>query len=345
MPIAKENDMDKLLTIAIPTYNRAAKLKRLLAVLQDEIVTSCLQEQIDVLISDNASIDDTSSIAYEFTDSNFSLEYYRQPENLGFDGNLRFLYTQSRTKFVWFLADDDIPLPGSLSRIVRTLEENQLDILLFGFLQPSDRRDRVFNFPQPLHIVDNPAEAIELVLRYGKVSIYVLRKVVFSASELTVLDEFFGDEFYFLSLAFSVLETSPDLSLGIISEPLAKCDEDWMILNSLPMPGMLNEVHVIEHPFVKKHCPDLSDSFRNEMYYTTINFSYLIKTGFLIIPDTVENDRFIHNLEWKIFLLLKRPRVLFEFFALKSRIPTFLLLKFRYIYRRIKSILASNITI
>lgn len=89
-----------MLTIAIPTFNRAPKVKRLLKLIEDEILTSRLQDRVAVIVSNNASTDKTHSAVSEFLDCGLNLEYYRQPENLGFDGNLRFLYRQAKTRYV-----------------------------------------------------------------------------------------------------------------------------------------------------------------------------------------------------------------------------------------------------
>ena len=49
--------MPPLLTIGIPTYNRAKFLRRLLEQLRTELAG--LDGQVEVLVSDNASTDDT----------------------------------------------------------------------------------------------------------------------------------------------------------------------------------------------------------------------------------------------------------------------------------------------
>jgi len=319
MPIAKENVMDKLLTIAIPTFNRAAKLKRLLTVLQDEINTSCLHEQIDILISDNASIDDTASIASEFTDSNFSLEYYRQSENLGFDGNLRYLYSHARTRFVWFMADDDLPLKGAIGKILSSLEMHDPDVLLFSFIQPPGSTVRQFNYSTQIWFVNDPVSAIEHVLRYPKLSIYVLRKINFDESQWNVLDVTLGSGWYFISLAFSVLETSPKPLLVTISEPLATCDEDHVGLPWVPF-MFLRMDKMVQHPFVLKHNQSLSKIYKNKGYCQAIQFSFAAKCGSLI-PERMEDyDHFIHALKWRIPTLIRNPRTLMQLMALKLHI-------------------------
>ena len=80
-----------MLTIAIPTFNRANKLRRLLNAINDEILTSQLQDRIAVMVSDNASTDDTSKMVSELSKKQSKFSYFRQSKNLGFDGNIRFL--------------------------------------------------------------------------------------------------------------------------------------------------------------------------------------------------------------------------------------------------------------
>ncbi len=335
MPIVEENDMDKLLTIAIPTFNRAAKLKRLLAALQDEIVTSCLQEQIDVLVSDNASIDDTPSIVSEFTDSNFSLEYYRQPENLGFDGNLRFLYSHAKTRYVWFMADDDLPLMGSIGKLLSTLKMHDPDVLLFSFIQPPDSKVRQFNYSEPVWLVNDPVSAIEHILRYTKLSIFVIRKIKFHNYQWRTLDENIGSGWYYISLAFSVLEASQNLLLAIVSEPLATCDEDYTSISYTPFP-LLNMDKMVQHTFVMKHQSNLPKLYESKGYCQAIQFAFAAKVGSLSPEYPEEYDKFIKELEWRIPVLLKAPRSFFQLIALKLQVA-WLWPKIKNVIRKVKN--------
>jgi hypothetical protein len=52
------------LSLCIPTYNRARKLDRLLHQLREIIATSQFRESVEVIISDNASTDDTKEVIY-----------------------------------------------------------------------------------------------------------------------------------------------------------------------------------------------------------------------------------------------------------------------------------------
>ncbi len=326
---------DCILTIAIPTYNRAEKVKRLLSAVKEEIVSSKLQEQVAVIVSNNASTDETHTAVSGFDKSGLKLEYHRQPENLGFDGNLRFLYTKASTKYVWFMADDDLPLKGAIVKIVKAIETTDPDVLLFSFIQPPGSTVKTFDFPETVHLVTETVSAIESVLCWRKLSIYVLRKCSFSDCQWRVLDENLGDGWCFVSLAFSVLESSSNLKLAIISEPLATCDEDFMRLPWTPEPFLCMD-KMVQHPLVSKNSPGLIKQYREKGYLAAIQFSFAAKVGSLL-PESPEGyNLFIKQLEWRIFVLLKAPRSLFQLIALKLRV-TWLWPKIRFILAKVRN--------
>jgi glycosyltransferase involved in cell wall biosynthesis len=93
--------MEPLVTIAIPTYNRAKLYLR-----------SCIQSALDqtysnieVLISDNCSNDETPEIVQSFSDSR--IKYFRQQDNLGQNGNMNFLVEKARGDYFLMYHDDD----------------------------------------------------------------------------------------------------------------------------------------------------------------------------------------------------------------------------------------------
>jgi glycosyltransferase involved in cell wall biosynthesis len=112
-----------LLTIAIPSYNRAGDLAELLAVLRPQLTHL---PQVEVLVSDNASTDGTAEVLGEakgaFAASGARLAVYRQPVNLGADGNFAFCYEQARGRFFWLCGDDDRIVPGALDEIMALLQ-------------------------------------------------------------------------------------------------------------------------------------------------------------------------------------------------------------------------------
>ena len=99
-----------VLSICIPTYNRAPYLQRLLARLAQELAGT--GGQIEVVVSDNASTDGTAQICAS-SPLGPSLRYVRQPTNIGAEANIQAAIRQARGTYAVYLADDDILLwPG-----------------------------------------------------------------------------------------------------------------------------------------------------------------------------------------------------------------------------------------
>ena len=115
-----------LLTLAIPTYNRATLLDRLLAVLANELHTD---PRVELLVSDNASPDSTPSIVSQHQARGLCVRYFRNETNIGPDGNILACFERASGKYVWIFSDDDLPAPGTIDRILATLSSQELDIV------------------------------------------------------------------------------------------------------------------------------------------------------------------------------------------------------------------------
>jgi abequosyltransferase len=120
-----------LLTIGIPTFNRAALLMEALVAIATQIDAST-SPLVEVMVSDNASPDDTPATVAQMAARYplMTLSYYRQPRNLGADGNIASLVSRATGEFVYLVSDDDILLPGAIATILRLLREDpSLDAL------------------------------------------------------------------------------------------------------------------------------------------------------------------------------------------------------------------------
>jgi len=112
-----------LLSICIPTYNRADCLRKCLSGLLSQI-NGELKDIVEIIVSDNASTDNTRDVVNNYKSyQNFS--YYRNQNNLGMDGNFYACYRYASGKFIWIFSDDDFLLPNALGLIVRLLQNNQ----------------------------------------------------------------------------------------------------------------------------------------------------------------------------------------------------------------------------
>jgi len=112
------------LTICIPTFNRCVFLRNLLQILIKEIKDSSLQSQIEILVSNNNSTDETLSVLTDLqnTFDDVNIKIINNRENLGVIRNIINCISNSSSEFWWFLGDDDSIVEGSLKDILNHLK-------------------------------------------------------------------------------------------------------------------------------------------------------------------------------------------------------------------------------
>lgn len=117
--------MTPILTIAIPTYNRAPHLRHLLAVLAEELRGV---SDVELLISDNASTDDTLAVIREYQ-SRLNIEVISNQTNLGAEPNVAQVFERARTEYVWVFGDDDAPKVGAVAALLGILKRESPDLV------------------------------------------------------------------------------------------------------------------------------------------------------------------------------------------------------------------------
>jgi glycosyltransferase involved in cell wall biosynthesis len=115
-----------LLTIGIITLNRSKCLVQTIAAFLSQIDH---WEETELLICDNASTDDTFERMSELQLKFPKIKYERNATNLGFSGNVLKTVQLATGEYVWFFADDDLILDGTLARVLTTLRTYQPAIL------------------------------------------------------------------------------------------------------------------------------------------------------------------------------------------------------------------------
>lgn len=110
--------MDRpLVTIGIPTYNRCGTLSQALrsALAQDHA-------PLEVVVSDNASSDDTERLCRDTARTAANVRYVRLPRNQGPVANFVSALQQARGEYFMWLADDDWLDPDYVSKCLAHLE-------------------------------------------------------------------------------------------------------------------------------------------------------------------------------------------------------------------------------
>jgi abequosyltransferase len=123
--------MNKLLTIAIPTYNRAELLDKQLAWLSQAITG--FESDCEILISDNCSTDHTQNVIKKWQDTLSQIEFQsnKNPENIGLMNNIAFCLQAATGKYVWTIGDDDPIQERTLAYLLTTLKKHSNLTLMF----------------------------------------------------------------------------------------------------------------------------------------------------------------------------------------------------------------------
>lgn len=96
------NQAEPLVSVCIPTYNRAKKLERAVYAL-----VGGSYKNLEIIISDNASSDETQSVCSALSTSDSRVKYFRHAENQGPTKNFEFARDQAAGKYFLWHGDDD----------------------------------------------------------------------------------------------------------------------------------------------------------------------------------------------------------------------------------------------
>jgi acetyltransferase-like isoleucine patch superfamily enzyme len=109
-----------LLSICIPTFNRAKYLDKCLSTLCSQ--AKPYENLIQFIVSDNASTDNTFEIVKKYIDQSFQIEYHISSENIGADRNVELCYSLAKGKYFWCFGDDDILLDNKLKVVMGLIQ-------------------------------------------------------------------------------------------------------------------------------------------------------------------------------------------------------------------------------
>jgi glycosyltransferase involved in cell wall biosynthesis len=142
----------KLLTIAIPTYNRAQLLDGQLAWLAQAI--QGFESECEIVISDNRSSDHTQEIIHKWQLHFMNIlpfQNNRNHTNIGVMRNMAHCINTANSRYLWMIGDDDPIQDRTLAYVINELKQHpELSLLTLNFAcryQPTGKiiYDRCFH--------------------------------------------------------------------------------------------------------------------------------------------------------------------------------------------------------
>ncbi|WP_433250258.1 glycosyltransferase family 2 protein [Streptosporangium sp. CA-135522] len=118
-------DSNTLVSVGLPVRNGAARLEGVV-----ESVLAQDHRNIELVICDNASTDDTEELCRELARSDGRIAYHRQPQNVGLLNNFIHAGRVARGAFFRWVGDDDWLAPDCVSRSLRAFAQDERLILV-----------------------------------------------------------------------------------------------------------------------------------------------------------------------------------------------------------------------
>ncbi len=116
-----------LLTVVIPVYNTSEYLSRCI-----ESVTNQTERNIQIIIINDGSTDDSEKIILKYAQNNPQIEYIKLEKNIGV-GNARNIGIHSaKTKYITFIDSDDWIDATYYENMLQIIERDNTDICISG---------------------------------------------------------------------------------------------------------------------------------------------------------------------------------------------------------------------
>jgi glycosyltransferase involved in cell wall biosynthesis len=115
----------KLVSIGLPVRNAGG---RVAAVVRSVLAQD--HENLELLITDNASTDDTEAVCRDLAAADSRITYHRQPQNIGLLNNFGYAISKAKGSHFRWIGDDDRLDPGFVSRCLEVFAADPRLILV-----------------------------------------------------------------------------------------------------------------------------------------------------------------------------------------------------------------------
>jgi abequosyltransferase len=187
---------------------------------------------MEVVVSDNASTDDTKAVVEEFSHRFPAVTYHRWPENMGADRNYLKVIELARGEYCWLFGSDDAVRPGAVREVLGMLGQHT-DICLFSrfdctfdmvptgqkyWLEPNIK-ERVFHFSDARDMHLYLQKSIALGALFSYLSSIVVRRGAWNS--VTYDERYTGTAYSHAFILLSLVQRG--CSLYYSPKPVVDC--------------------------------------------------------------------------------------------------------------------------
>lgn len=222
------------LTVAVPTYNGARTIRKMLEILLPQV-----NDEIEVLISDNCSTDETPQIISSYQGKYPQIKYIRNEKNLGADGNFLQCMMLAEGQFTMLISDDDIIVEDAIGKITAFLRAHpdvQLAYLdTVGFKNEYKGRSACHKYKEFSPVIEESivTQNKQEFLHYAQRMWGFTSTFVWNTARMKAVDhpEQYYNTYFLQSYMHISCANRPDDMLGVIQGPCIAVGEYGIIGN------------------------------------------------------------------------------------------------------------------
>ena len=113
----QQSENDQLVSICVPAYNSGQYITETL----DSLINQT-HNNIEIIVSDNASTDNTENIVGKYLKQDKRIRYYRNDENIGYANNIKNAVSHAKSNIIAIYHADDVYHPEIIARELSLLE-------------------------------------------------------------------------------------------------------------------------------------------------------------------------------------------------------------------------------
>src|SRR3569832_475932 len=218
--------MEVKLSICIPTYNRQRFLYQCL----ESILSSAkgYESKIEIIVSDNASTDQTGEVVSRFQKAYPYIQYHRNHTNIGGERNFYAAASLASGAYIWVFGDDDKVEEDAIPIVLRQIE-SEYDLIISNFLIWSQdfsmmKKERGISLKEDEIIEDPNSLKEKFGLRLCFISSVIIKKNLFLKSSPVEYEPFVEYGFPFLYSVYAGM--LPRCHASYIGSPLVCCRFD-----------------------------------------------------------------------------------------------------------------------
>jgi len=188
----------KLLSIAIPTYNRGAFLNEELECILPQLIQ--YRDDVEIVISDNCSTDNTQQVVKSISDKYaFPIDYKRLDKNIYFEDNFDAVVNRTNGKYIQMMGDDDILDNHFYDRIIPLLKSKNYGLIHCNRLEGDATCSNGVLYDKQFEFVDKELDAKSFIKKCltgpGFMTSLIFNHECWKAGEPYIQENFYGYHF------------------------------------------------------------------------------------------------------------------------------------------------------